>query len=35
MANFNSIIEENSVGDNFIQYNAEDEAIKLLQQIKS
>ena len=35
MANFNSIKEENSVGDSLIQYNAEDEAIKLLQQIKS
>ena len=35
MANFNSIKEENSVGDSFIKYNAEDEAIKLLQQIKS
>ena len=35
MANFNSIKEENSFGDSLIQYNAEDEAIKLLQQIKS
>ena len=35
MADFSSIIEENSVGDSFIQYNAEDEAIKLLKQIKS
>lgn len=34
MAYFNSIIEENSVGDSFIQYNAENEAIKLLKQIK-
>ena len=34
MAYFNSIIEENSVGDSFIQYNAENEAIKLLKQMK-